>query len=141
MTHPRRALHIAVMGSEVESNVSAPVDPKSTESTASDGRDLAGRFAPGNRAAAGNGQQKRLSLFRHALLHAVTEEDIREVARSLIGQAKSTGADAIAAARLLLSYCVGKPPDVEESGEGVMVVFRRPAMRDDDNGDALETAK
>lgn len=71
------------------------------------GRDSAGRFTVGNSGGPGNPYARRVAALRSALLDSVTEEDLRGIARSLVEQAQ--GGD-LAAAKLLLSYVVGRPP-------------------------------
>ena len=71
------------------------------------GRNAAGRFAPGNPGGPGNPYARRVAALRAALLDAVSEEDLRALARSLVEKAR--GGD-VAAAKLLLSYAVGRPP-------------------------------
>lgn len=72
------------------------------------GRDAGGRFAAGNPGGPGNPYARRVAALRSALLDAVTADDVREMARALLDQAKAGDA---AAARLLLSYTVGPPLD------------------------------
>ena len=72
------------------------------------GRDGRGRFAPGNAGGPGNpagGQAERL---RHALLDAVTEADIAEIAATLIAQSKAGDVQAV---RELLNRTLGRPTD------------------------------
>jgi hypothetical protein len=71
-----------------------------------DGRDGRGRFAKGNAGGPGNPFARQVAALRRALLAAVTEEDMEVVARRLVAQAVEGD---IAAARLLLSYTLGKP--------------------------------
>lgn len=123
-----------------------PKDPAGAVRSATDtDRGTGGLFAKGNQVAKGNLQQKRLGAFRAALTRAITDEDIAAVVQKLIAFAKGGcehDSDTIAAQRLLLSYAVGKPPDVDgEIGEQVVVVFRRPAMIDGDQGDSIDSQK
>jgi hypothetical protein len=76
-----------------------------------DGRDGAGRFAPGNRLAAGNPLAKRMHAHRKALLDSTTPEDVQRVGRRLFDLA--VGGD-VAAAKVWLEYVVGKPPQALE---------------------------
>jgi hypothetical protein len=71
------------------------------------GRDALGRFGPGNRFGRGHPNNRRMQALRQALIGAVTEEDITEVARKLVEDAK--GGD-IAATRVLLDHCLGRAP-------------------------------
>ncbi len=77
-----------------------------------DGRDARGRFTTGNPGGPGNPYARRVAELRSALLDAVTPEDVAALARALLAQAK--GGD-VAAARLVLSYAVGRPPAVESA--------------------------
>jgi hypothetical protein len=82
----------------------------------SDGRDNWGRFALGNRAAAGNPINKRMRELRQALFDCTTEGDIAEIKKSLMESARSGDT---AAARVLLEYLIGKPKEtVEVSTDG-----------------------
>jgi len=65
-----------------------------------------GRFAPGNSAATGHRRPHaaRVARFRTALMDAITEEDLAEIARALVAAAK--GGD-VTAARLLLDRVLG----------------------------------
>jgi hypothetical protein len=85
-----------------------PVPPPSPTANGTNGRDGRGRFAKGNAGGPGNPFARRVAGLRRALLEAVTEEDMEVVARRLVAQAVEGD---IAAARLLLSYTLGKPAD------------------------------
>ena len=81
------------------------------------GRDPAGRFAPGNRGGPGNPYARQVAALRSALLASVTAEDMRQLGRALLDQARAGDA---AAARVLLAYLLGRPgeaPDPERLGE------------------------
>ena len=65
-----------------------------------------GRFQPGNPGGPGNPFARQVAQLRKALLNSVTEQDIQEVAQALIARAKEGNT---AAAKLLLSYTIGKP--------------------------------
>lgn len=99
-------------------------DRQQTGSNGADGngRDKGGRFAKGNRAGRGNPFSRQIAMLRCELVNAVTRKDIRRLARSLLKKAKAGN---IAAAKLLLSYCVGQPvqlcvtADGLEGGEGL----------------------
>lgn len=139
-------VHIAAMSNPADlppSETAQTVQNEQPESEGS-GRGAHGRFAPGNSIAKGNAGARAVAKFRAALLQAVTEEDVKTIAVRLIriatGADHDDASDVIAAARLLLAYVVGRPPEAEEEGRGVPVVFVRPAMRDDDPGDSLESA-
>lgn len=72
------------------------------------GRDAGGRFAKGWKGGPGNPRGATVEKFRHALLGAVTESDISDIARALIEQAK--GGD-IQAVKELLNRVLGRPTD------------------------------
>ena len=78
------------------------------------GRDAAGRFTKGNPGGPGNPMGRRVAALRRALLDAVTEEDVRALAGALLEKAK--GGD-VAAARLIMPYLVGPPPDLDAEVE------------------------
>jgi hypothetical protein len=69
-------------------------------------RDSHGRFAKGNGGGPGNPFARQVAALRSALVAAVTPEDIGAVAQELLRQAKEGN---LAAAKLLLSYTLGKP--------------------------------
>jgi hypothetical protein len=70
------------------------------------GRDARGRFAAGNLGGPGNPFARRTAKLRQALMDVVTDEDIKDIMAMLLFKAKSGD---LAAAKLLLSYTVGKP--------------------------------
>jgi hypothetical protein len=70
------------------------------------GRDGNGRFAAGNQCAKGNPHARRMAQLRSALLEIATPERLRSLGEKLY-QAALTGN--LEAARLWLSYCVGRP--------------------------------
>ncbi len=70
------------------------------------GRDRHGRFAEGNSGGPGNPFARQVAALRVALLSAVTAQDVAAVAEELLRQAKEGN---LAAAKLLLSYTLGKP--------------------------------
>jgi hypothetical protein len=79
------------------------------------GRDpMTGRLLPNHRLSVGNKGNpiaQRLNELRKILLDAATEEDVRDLYRSLLISAK--GGDT-AAARVLLEYLCGKPTQAIE---------------------------
>jgi len=83
-----------------------PQGPGANPQAADGGRDEHGRFAAGNRGGPGNPFARQVAALRCALLSAVTAQDIAAVAQALLRQAKEGN---LAAARLLLSYTLGKP--------------------------------
>jgi len=90
----------------------APAAEKaSPEPTCGTGRNSNGQFAKGNRFGPGNPFARQVAGLRKALLDRVTAEDIQAIAEKLLQLAK---AGDVAAAKLLLSYTIGKPqPAVE----------------------------
>jgi hypothetical protein len=75
--------------------------------TDGDGRDRCGRFGPGNKfGSGGNPFAAKVAGLRMALLAAVTEDDIREIADVLVAQAKDGDK---AATKLVFAYTLGKP--------------------------------
>jgi hypothetical protein len=84
-----------------------PQGPGAPPKAAEGGRDSHGRFAEGNPGGPGNPFARQVAALRTALLAAVTPQDIEAVARELLRQAKEGN---VAAAKLLLSYTLGKPP-------------------------------
>ena len=83
---------------------------------AAGGRDQGGRFAKGNKSGRGNPFAKQVAMLRCELVNAVTRKDIRRLARSLLKKAKAGN---IAAAKLLLSYCVGQPVQLCPTADGL----------------------
>ena len=75
-----------------------------------DGRDSSGRFAKGNPGGPGNPMASKVSRLRSALIGAVTEQDIHDIAETLVGLAK--GGD-ITATRELLLRTLGKPVEAD----------------------------
>jgi hypothetical protein len=76
------------------------------QSREKNGRDARGRFAAGNLGGPGNPFARRTAKLRQALIETVTDEDIKDIIAMLLFKAKSGD---VAAARVLLSYTVGKP--------------------------------
>jgi len=71
---------------------------------AAGGRGTGGRFVAGNPGGPGNPHARRVSAMRAAILAAVTDEDLKAIARALVKKAK--GGD-VPAARELLGRLVG----------------------------------
>jgi hypothetical protein len=65
-----------------------------------------GRFAQGNCGGPGNPYARQVAALRKAAIEAVTPDDIRDIINALKQKAKSGD---LAAAKLLLSYSIGKP--------------------------------
>jgi hypothetical protein len=85
----------------------APSDPTPTSS----GRDARGRFTKGNAGGPGNPFARRTAALRKAFCEAFSEEDIRQMVEVI--KLKALCGD-LAACKLLLSYCVGRPAPVVE---------------------------
>ena len=83
------------------------------------GRTARGRFAQGNPGGPGNPYARRTAALRSALLDAVTEQDIRAVARALVKRAK---AGEIPAIRELLDRLLGKAGDASPEDAGGIVL-------------------
>jgi hypothetical protein len=80
------------------------------------GRDANGRFTAGNHGGPGNPFARRIAEFRRAIVDAATPEKIVAVVAKL--EEKALAGD-VAAAKLYLSYAVGKPgpaPDPDRLG-------------------------
>lgn len=75
------------------------------------GRTASGQFAKGNPGGPGNPHGRRVADLRAALLDAVTEADIRAVAKVLVARAKAGEVPAI---RELLDRMVGRPLPVDQ---------------------------
>jgi hypothetical protein len=84
----------------------APPGPDAKPQAADGGRDHHGRFSKGNAGGPGNPFARQVAALRSALLASVTEQDLEDIAHELVRQAKEGN---VAAARLLLSYTLGKP--------------------------------
>jgi hypothetical protein len=72
------------------------------------GRDSRGRFTIGNLGGPGNPFARRTAQLRKVLVETARDEDIKDVAAALLFQAK---AGDVAAAKVWLSYVVGKPAE------------------------------
>lgn len=77
------------------------------------GRDIAGRFQPGNPGGPGNPHAKRVAALRTATLEVVSDEDMRAIVGKLVDLAKAGN---VPAAREVLDRCLGKilEPDLLE---------------------------
>ena len=82
---------------------------RSTNGTS--GRKSNGQFAKGNKHGTGNPYARRVARLRSALLDAVGENGLADIVQGMISAAK--GGD-VAAAKLLLSYLLGKPVESVE---------------------------
>jgi hypothetical protein len=99
------------------------------------GRDALGRFAPGNQGGPGNPFERLMGMLRCALVRRIKPEQVEAIADVLIEKAK---AGDVAAAKLVLSYSIGKPseavnPDTLDLAE--WDIYRRgPVSLDDLRG-------
>ena len=82
---------------------------RSTNGTS--GRNSNGQFAKGNSGGPGNPYARRVARLRATLLDAVGENGLADIVQGMITAAK--GGD-VAAAKLLLSYLLGKPVESVE---------------------------
>lgn len=71
----------------------------------SNGRDSSGRFTKGNPGGQGNPHARRVADFRRVLLGAVTDEDLHDIARTLVERGKTGD---VMAAREVLDRLMGK---------------------------------
>ena len=85
------------------------------------GRTPRGQFAKGNPGGPGNPHAKRVAWLREALLEAVSEDDLRAIARTLVKKAKGGDLPAI---RELLNRVIGKAPDDAEAAPPEVLVIR-----------------
>ena len=82
---------------------------RSTNGTS--GRNSNGQFAKGNPGGPGNPYARRVARLRATLLDAVGENGLADIVQGMVTAAK--GGD-VAAAKLLLSYLLGKPVESVE---------------------------
>jgi hypothetical protein len=80
------------------------INPEASPSPS--GRAANGKFAPGNKFGPGNPFARKCAAFRAALMEAVSEQDIHEIAVKLRDDAKAGDK---AAVKLLFQYVIGKP--------------------------------
>jgi len=80
-------------------------------SNGTSGRTSNGQFAKGNPGGPGNPYARRVARLRATLLDAVGENGLADIVQGMITAAK--GGD-VAAAKLLLSYLLGKPVESVE---------------------------
>jgi hypothetical protein len=84
--------------------MSEPTAPEAPPS--SEGRQANGQFAKGNQFGPGNPFARKCAAFRAALMDAVTDQDIKDIAVKLRDDAKAGDKAAI---KLLFQYVIGKP--------------------------------
>jgi hypothetical protein len=100
---------MAESNGRAEGNGTAPFPAVPTGTNgAPEGRHADGRFATGNRCAAGRGNKfyRRQASLRELVVDELGEDGVRQLVRKLLGQALEGDG---AAARTLLAYLVGKP--------------------------------
>ena len=99
------------------------------------GRDEQGRFAKGNSGGPGNPYARQVARLRTAMLEAVGDQGITDIVDALMKAARNGD---VAAARLVLSYTLGRPPCAsdpdavelhEEELERQLAIYR-PAQSD-----------
>jgi hypothetical protein len=94
----------------------APADAPATP--VGDGRDDRGRFAAGNGYGRGNPLNAQVQRARAIVHEAVGPDELRRVFAALVARATGDGPDAVAAAKVLLGYAIGRPaPAPDPSGE------------------------
>jgi hypothetical protein len=72
------------------------------------GRGPRGQFTTGNTFGKGNPLSQHYAAMRSAFVHALTVDDVSDIARKLIDRAKSGDISAI---KLILAYGIGAPPN------------------------------
>ena len=89
-------------------SATGPAEPSSGRTPVEEvpGRDSRGRFTAGNKGGPGNPFARKSAALRQAMLDAVTAEDLQAIMRQLSQKAQQGD---VPAARLVLSYTVGKP--------------------------------
>src|SRR5688572_8602794 len=75
------------------------------------GRDVNGRFRSGNPGGPGNPFARNVASLRMALLEAISHDDVKEVIEAIKEKARQGD---VPAARLLLSYAIGKPTEAKD---------------------------
>jgi hypothetical protein len=102
----RFAMPMQTASSEETEGQQAMTTPPS--STVCNGRGARGRFAPGNKAAKGNGIARKVTRFRTSMFAAVKAGDVKEIVAELLRQAKAGEGWAV---KLALEYLCGPPTD------------------------------
>ena len=85
-------------------------DRPSTNGADGTGRDASGKFTTGNKLGRGNPYAAHVARLRSALIEAVTEDDVRSIAETLVGAAR--GGD-MAATKELLLRVLGRPVEAD----------------------------
>jgi hypothetical protein len=70
------------------------------------GRDVQGKFTPGNAGGPGNPFARRVAHLRSVMVQAISDEDIAAIIVKLMEQARAGDA---ASAKVLFQYVIGKP--------------------------------
>ena len=86
----------------------------------SNGRDASGRFTAGNPGGPGNPHARRVADIRRTLMEEVSDDDLRQLVRTLVDKGK--GGDVVAA-REVLDRLVGKPKaslSIEQEQENIV---------------------
>ena len=84
---------------------------QSPSANGTNGRNSKGQFAKGNPGGPGNPYARHVALLRTSLIEAVGDDGLKEIVQGMVTAAK--GGD-VAAAKLLLSYLLGKPVESVE---------------------------
>jgi hypothetical protein len=104
------SLSVSADAKTATSNNSVPAPPEAAPEDNS-GRDARGRFTKGNPGGPGNPFARRVAEMRKAMMDAVTPEDIAAIGKAMLAKAKEGD---VGAARLVLSYIVGRPQAAED---------------------------
>ena len=89
--------------------VGRPAPSAAPSANGGNGRDAGGRFATGNVGGPGNPFTRQTARLRQLLVEAVSDQDLKDVIAMLVRKAKEGD---VAAAKVLLSYVVGKPAEM-----------------------------
>jgi hypothetical protein len=109
--------HPSINGAHRRAGGRKPADPAATgassgpaapESSRPNDRDEHGRFVKGNSGGPGNPFARRTAALRQAFSEAISEDDLKTLAKRLLVQAQNGD---VAAAKLVLAYAIGKPVD------------------------------
>ena len=84
---------------------------QSPSTNGNNGRNSKGQFAKGNPGGPGNPYARHVARLRASLIEAVGDDGLAEIVQGMVTAAK--GGD-VAAAKLLLSYLLGKPAESVE---------------------------
>ena len=84
---------------------------QSPSTNGTSGRNTNGQFAKGNPGGPGNPYARHVARLRTSLIEAVGDDGLKDIVQGMVTAAK--GGD-VAAAKLLLSYLLGKPVESVE---------------------------